>query len=499
MRILFLDLDTLRPDHLGCYGYRRVTSPNIDAIAAQAVRFEHYYCSDAPCAPSRTALMTGQFGIHNGLVSHGGTAGDVRLEGAGRGFRDHLGSESLPGFLRSCGYRTVSISPFAERHSAWSFYAGFNEMHNTGKCGMESAEEVTPTVLRWLKANAAEDNWFLHLNYWDPHIPFRAPASFGDPFAADPLPDWYTAEEVARQAALTGIQMPHSKQAAFRRYAQGGRHGIAGIDVPPLPRMPLQIETLADVRTIVDGYDCGIRYMDEHVGQVLAALEKVGVLGDTAIIVSSDHGENLGELGVYGDHITADNVTTRIPMIVRWPGGKQGHVDHGLHYHLDLAPTLAALHGRRPPARWDGRSYAPALLDGAECGRSELVVSQCAGTCQRGVRFDNWHYVHTYHDGYNWFPLEMLFDIAADPHEQHDVAGQRRDVCDVAAARLSRWLDDMMASMPAGYSEDPLETVIREGGPSHVRGRLPGYLQLLRDLGRDDAAAELARRHPGEG
>jgi arylsulfatase A-like enzyme len=68
MRILYLDLDTLRPDHLGCYDYKRNTSPNIDRIASQGVRFENYYCSDAPCAPSRSAMMTGRFGIHNGVV-----------------------------------------------------------------------------------------------------------------------------------------------------------------------------------------------------------------------------------------------------------------------------------------------------------------------------------------------------------------------------------------------------------------------------------------------
>ena len=59
MRILHLDIDTLRPDHLGCYGYHRNTSPNIDAIAAQGTRFENYYVTDAPCAPSRAALMSG--------------------------------------------------------------------------------------------------------------------------------------------------------------------------------------------------------------------------------------------------------------------------------------------------------------------------------------------------------------------------------------------------------------------------------------------------------
>ncbi len=118
MRIIYLDIDTLRADHLGCYGYGRNTSPNIDRIAAEGVRFDNYYCSDAPCLPSRTALMTGRFGIHTGVVGHGGTAADPRIEGKTRGFRDKLGKDSLPAFLRSVGFKTISISPFAERHSA---------------------------------------------------------------------------------------------------------------------------------------------------------------------------------------------------------------------------------------------------------------------------------------------------------------------------------------------------------------------------------------------
>jgi len=108
MRILMLDIDTLRPDHLGCYGYHRDTSPHIDSVAAEGVRFDQYFCSDAPCLPSRAALWTGQFGIHTGVVGHGGTAADMRLEGANRAFRDPR-LDYLPGVLRKAGLRTVTV------------------------------------------------------------------------------------------------------------------------------------------------------------------------------------------------------------------------------------------------------------------------------------------------------------------------------------------------------------------------------------------------------
>ena len=78
MRILYVDIDTLRPDHLGCYGYPRATSTNIDKVAEDSVRFTDVYCSDAPCLPSRAALMTGRFGIHTGCVGHGGVNAEMR-------------------------------------------------------------------------------------------------------------------------------------------------------------------------------------------------------------------------------------------------------------------------------------------------------------------------------------------------------------------------------------------------------------------------------------
>ncbi len=489
MRILMLDLDTLRPDHLGCYGYPRNTSPHIDAIAQQGTRFESYYCSDAPCLPSRAALLSGRFGIHTGVVGHGGTAGDMRLQGATRGFRDLMDRHSLPAFLRTLGLRTVTISPFAERHGAWWFYAGFNEMYNTGRGGLESAEEITPSVLRWIESNAQQDNWFLHVNYWDPHTPYRAPAEFGNPFTNDPLPAWLTPEVLEQHRAMVG---PHNAReiAMFDNSTD-----------PRYPRHPGELRDMGDLRRMIDGYDCGIRYMDEHIGRLLAALERQGVLEDLIVLITADHGENLGELGIYGEHATADHGTCRIPMIIRWPGLAAFHVDHGLHYNLDLGPTVAELTGREPSPLWDGASYA-ASLRGDACGRPDLVISQCAHVCQRSVRWDDWLYMRTYHDGYHLFPQEMLYNMSQDPHEERDLAAEQPALCQEGAHRLMAWHDAAMqtmstdAAMPCDV--DPLWTVMKEGGPLHARGHLREYCEYLAKTGRGWAIPELRRRHPQE-
>ena len=123
----------------------RNTSPNLDRIAAEGVRFENCYASDAPCLPSRAALYTGRFGYpQRARSTTAASAADPFLEGSDRGFRDQYGSHRVD---RSCarrGYARVSVSPFGERHSAWWWYAGWREVYNTGFGGMEVADDVTP-------------------------------------------------------------------------------------------------------------------------------------------------------------------------------------------------------------------------------------------------------------------------------------------------------------------------------------------------------------------
>jgi choline-sulfatase len=488
MRILYLDLDTLRPDHLGCYGYHRDTSPNIDRIAREGMRFDQYYCPDAPCLPSRAALMTGRFGIHTGVVNHGGTNADRIPDGADRGFRDSMAhGGSLVNVLRDAGLRTSYVGGFGERHSAYWFYAGFHEVRDTALGGMESAEHVTPAALDWIARNGTSDNWYLHVNYWDPHTPYRAPESFGNPFENDPLPAWLT-EETLR-----------------KHWDKAGPHGAREVNMydsntsPQFPRHPGELPDMAALRRMIDGYDTGVRYMDGHIGQLLDALDKQGVLDDLIIMVSADHGENLGELGIYGEHGTADAITCRIPMIVRWPGTvPPGTVSDGLRYNLDLVPTLAEMLSRPAKPWWDGESFAGTLRGEPGGGRDQLVISQCCHVCQRSVRWDRWLYVRTYHDGYHLFPQEQVYDLEADPHEEHDLAPSRPDLCREGAWRLMAWHDEQMATMPPGRTTDPMRTVIDEGGPFHAKGQLRKYTERLEATGRGDAVPELKRRHPRE-
>jgi len=480
-RILYLDIDSLRPDHLGCYGYGRSTSPHVDRVAKEGVRLEQVFVSDAPCLPSRTALYSGRFGFQTGVVGHGGTAAEPRPEGPGREFQDRLDRESLPAVLQAAGWHTAVISSFGQRHSARDFYSGFREIHNPGFNGMESGEQIQPTLKEWLERSGRRDGWYLHVNFWDPHTPYRAPAELGDPFARDPLPSWITDEALQRHIATPG---PHTAQ-DLNMYDEDTD--------PKYPRMPGAIRNRADLRKVIDGYDLGVFQADRMIGEIFQFLDGEKLWEETVVLVSADHGENLGELGLYAEHATADVPTCRIPWILKWPGLARGEVRKSLHYHLDWAPTLAELLGLKAPVSWDGKSFAAALKPGAkDHGREELVIGQGAHVCQRSVRWDRYLYIRTWHCGFHLFPQEMVFDVGADPHEQHDLAAARPDLVEEGRKKRETW---EKAQKERGV-QDPLETVLAEGGPWHARKvYLSCYLPRLMATDRATGAVELRKKY----
>lgn len=475
MRVLLFDIDTLRADHMGCYGYGRNTTPVMDSVAAQGVRFNDYYCPNAPCLPSRASMVTGQYGIHNGILGHGGTAADLHLQGASRSFTDETSENSLFMQFRRAGFHTVSFSTFAERHSAWWFNAGFNECHNVGNRGGESAEMVTPHVLDWLKKNARQDNWMLHVHYWDPHTPYRTPADYVSEFQDTPLPDdWITEERF--QEHLLHI----------------GPHGANEINMwnddtfTQWPKHPGHLNTREDAKHFIDLYDDGVKYTDDNIGQILGWLKENGLYGDDlAIIITSDHGEDLGEFGLYGEHGMADEPVCHIPMIIKWPGCRQGEVAKGFYDNVDLLPTVMEL--LQTPTfgqyRFDGISYARTLRDGTDCSRPYSVMSQCAHVAQRSVRFENYVYIRTTHGGYHLLPQEMLFDIEADPHQLHNLAEERPELCDRGARMILNWNDEMMRTSVS--DTDPMWTVMREGGPEHCRGHFEEYMERIKGTPRE--------------
>ncbi len=471
MRILYIDIDTLRADHLGCYGYKRNTSPNIDRIAEEGIRFDNCFGSDAICLASRSAFISGRFGIHTGVVNHGGKNADMRTEGENRGFCVNPNFLHFPKVLKDQGkMKTVTISSFAERHSAWWFYQGFSEMYDPGKGGHDKVEDVLPIAEDWLNRNAESDNWFLHVNFWDTHVPHRTPKEFGNPFENTQLGDnWMTDEILEKQQKNYG----------------------------PFEAVDMKIKTMNDYKKKIDDYDTDILYVDIAVGKIMKLLEEKEILDDTIIMISADHGESFGELGAYVTHCTCDSIINRVPFILRHPKLANNEVFSSKVYQTDMAATILELCDLDIPEAWDGKSFAKQIKEQEDQGRDYLVISQLSWICQRAVVFDNWIMIRTYYDTHHQFPQIMLFNRQDDPHLTNDVAREQPELIAKSLVLMEKWHTEMMIKSNWQHP-DPLQEVMAEGGPWHsIKGwnQTEKFIERHRSNGNELIADKMSKHN----
>lgn len=483
MRIIYFDIDSLRPDHLGCYGYNRPTSPNIDAIAEQGTCFDNYYCSSSPCLPSRTGFVSGRFGIRNGVISNHGAGArfQIRLRNSRGPQKDN---ELFPRQIRTGGYESYCFSNFADRHNAYYFMGGWSQYHMVNlKGGAETAEEINAELLPWLRHNATRENYFLHINYWDVHRTYKMPASWADRFKDHPVPQaWPDEETIAKHQDYTG------KFTAQKQFG-GGRSNV--------PLMPGSISSRKDFDHLITGYDASIAYADHHIGFVLDELARQGVLDDAVIIFSADHGEGFGEHGVYSDHVCADECVHRIPLVVRWPGvTKAGSRCDSLLYHVDFPVTICEMLGIHKPEDWDGESFAENLKGNKGLERDYLVWDHGLYVAQRAVRTRSHLMLRTYHNHPTWLgpnaePYDMepieLYDMRSDPYQTRNIRDDNPEIVEQYGSYLTNWVQDQRDK---GHCiPDPLMEIVRERGAEPQASSCP----LCGSYGVPDMVDELLR------
>lgn len=488
MKIIYVDVDSLRPDHTGPYGYQRPITPHLDAFAADAARFDSYYASDSPCMPSRTALTSGQFGITNGVIGHHGEAARFRAD-AGHGLvpeRPLLGQH-----LGAHGYLTAAISSFAERHRAWYFLGNFREsVRATPEVGDEPADIITKRALEWVSQHQETEDWYLHLTYWDPHM------------------DYLQAEEWTRKAASSGPPPAWPDQAAIdgHREVYGPRSALDlmysdGLFERRVPHnFPQQIRTRADYESLINGYDGAIHYWDSEFGRLLEGLERMNLTDEVAIIVSADHGESFGEQGSYAEHGLANEPTHHLPLIIKWPGltdkPSAAITSDALLYNIDYAPTICDLLGLPVPGKWQGRSFADAIRGHAIPSREYLVLGHGAHTYQRSVRTRNYLYIRTYHPGAFRAEWESLFDVTNDPYLTKNLIDDEPQLTVQMRSHLMEWWNTY-AGQP-GCLPDPMQTTLQNGPALYNDPEL--YMEHLRRTGRAHLAEDLhSRLHPHTG
>jgi arylsulfatase A-like enzyme len=355
--VLLLSLDTLRPDHLGAYGYDRPTSPTIDRmLAAEGAVFERAY-SPFPSTPaSHMTIFTGRLPCAHGV--YGGPDG-VALA---------AGIPTLPEMLRDAGWATGGFTEDAWVTATLGFSRGFETfVENRSAKFMQPEGQARRTfgeAAAWIRAQA-DRPWFAFVHTYQVHHPYAPPPGYVERVAPDHGPD-RAASAIAR-------------------------------------------------------YDGEIRYTDELLRPLLAAVDDAGGRDGTLVVLLSDHGEHFGEHGLFLHGFSLFEPMLHVPLVLRAPGlvppGLRVPVNVGL---IDVLPTVLDLLGLPPAPGVQGRSLAP-LLRGerlpattqwAELPFAKLVAAR-DGRVKRLIHVETGE--------------AKVFDLAADPEEEHDL-GSTADV-----------------------------------------------------------------------
>lgn len=351
--VLLISIDTLRADHLGCYGYERDTSPRIDALAREGVLFENALSSTSWTLPAHMTMLSGlPISVHGACEERHFD----RQDDHGQRIPPPLRGELVSSALRAAGYRTAGFYSWKYLDDSFGFDSGFDvwqrcgiDLYSHPVLGVElarlrqtgeveamrelafafrelidprrpSSPEVVGEATRWLDAHTGDERpFFLFVHLFDVHDPYKPPKEFdrfGDPAYAGP------------------IDVKHAQLISERVY----------------PGMPPE-----DLARLISLYDGGIAYVDDQVGKLLDHLDALGLAEDTLVILTSDHGEEFFEHGTIGhrQHLYRESVA--VPLVLRQPGrlpaGKRVAETVGL---IDLAPTILAATGTPPPHELPG-------------------------------------------------------------------------------------------------------------------------------------------------
>lgn len=343
MNVILITVDTLRADHLSCYGYWRKTSPNIDAFAEDGVCYERFFAQCSHTLPSFTSIMTGRTPFQTGVVA---TLHCVPDTPSG------LLSDTVPTLAEILvkhqihTYAVDNLMNFA-CHPSW-FVRGFEKYLNPNPESFVAnvlADRVNEVVFELL--SRIKEPFFLWVHYWDPHRPYNQPGSYLSCFLEDDGDD--------------GICHLPDGRGYIRSW--GPLEKVDGLDVRDGDRV-------SGARDMIDAYDGEILYLDTRLGELFGRLESRGLYDRTAIFLTADHGESMAGPLTCFCHAEAIDACLWVPFIFKplekFTSG--GGASERMATHTDIAPTILDLFGIPPRSEMEGRS----LLKKAEDYPAEL-------------------------------------------------------------------------------------------------------------------------------
>ena len=404
--VVLIMVDTLRADHLSCYGSAAVKTPHIDALAADGLRWVNTFSQASWTRPSVATILTGLY-----PSSHGAIHKADRLP-------DRV--DTLAEVLGRAGYHTVGFADNANVSQAFNFQQGFDEYRYLAPdlffaasepaaqlalySGLrlvrerffahyvdvhhyyQPAEVVTAEVRRWLDRGARDEPFFLFAHYMDPHDPY-----FAHPFNGE---------------------------------------GYARVAHPNPP--PALAERLHHL------YEGEVAYLDEHLGVLFDDLKRRGLYDKTMVVLTADHGEEFREHGGWWHGTTLYDEQIHVPLIVKPAGAHSlARVRDELATSLDIAPTIVAAAHAKPPAAMQGHVLP---LDGgaAPARESTFAEEDLEGNVLQAVRTRAWKLVTANPGNPRGLAPEELYDLSGDPGEQRNVVASAPAETEKMRAALGR-------------------------------------------------------------
>lgn len=417
--VFLLVLDTARADFFSCYGHPRTTSPHIDALAAEGVRYDSAFATCFWTFPSHASLLTGLYPTEAGATSE-----TLFLPKEVTTLAERLGEA---GYYTGAFVRNPWLS--VER----GFHQGFDDFVEAWR-GDEDLQNqavgeriAVDRTIEWIDSRAGKDDpFFLFVNLNMPHLPYAPPKEYRDRFLS---PDW----PLPRLQEMTELT--------------GGWEHLAGAS-------PLDESDLAMLRELYEG---DIAFTDELSSRLFNAFREKGILDDTVVIVTSDHGENIGEHGMIDHVFSMYDTTVRVPLILRYPPRfPKSEVCNDLVSLIDVMPTILelcdAVDPKEDALRFQyslcnaDREIRPAIF--AENDRPENGLQLLR---RHFPNFDTGHLncrtrmVRTgqYKLINNVLSYMELFDLIKDPGEENDISKERKELRRRLTSTVKGWNSNM--------------------------------------------------------
>ncbi|MCL4219249.1 MAG: sulfatase, partial [Candidatus Hydrogenedentes bacterium] len=396
--VVLISIDTLRQDHLSCYGYERDTSPNLSKFAMESVVFDNAITQDVWTPTSHMTMLTGLYPKNHGL-SHTTNLAEETL--------------TLPELLREAGYLTAGYTGHSWWLLPWRGFAQGFDVYDVPDLSFRNILFTRDRVSQWLDKHSAR-NFFLFFHNYDCHskldreghaIPYLAEAPEFNQFvsALGVSPNFDRAD-------------PHTPRATdFLIAVNGGKYLLNPVEHDHM----------------IASYDDAIRMVDHSLGELFDELRQRDQYNNALIIVTADHGESFREHGRYL-HEQAYEDSARVPLLIKFPGNRYGgrRVEDLVHL-TDLFPTIADVLGLETPAV-DGASLVP-MLEGDAAPRGHAYTGNHTFLWQ-GLREGDWKLLfnglsHRYE----------LYDLAADPGEQRNLYEQESETAGRMRAALEEF------------------------------------------------------------